>query len=201
MFFAKLFVPTLLLSATQGFKVMDNVLSAQDIRELEQSKICDGATKKSFYQVDSRILSKLPLEHSSDDSAVSLRARSIETTTHEHQDRHWGSGDIVQDSVAFVFLNTNPDAQFVHGDGHSVPVKAGTMVQFPGAVSHYTQVNSGNVQLVGPFHVNTLTPVGTFDDEGFINPPVNIPTDLALNLVLAFFALLGVIAVAVTALS
>jgi hypothetical protein len=58
--------------------------------------------------------------------------------------------------VAFVFLNTNQDAHFVHDDV-SVPVVEGTLVHFNGAIPHHTIVNSGVVQLLGPIYSNDFT--------------------------------------------
>ena len=57
--------------------------------------------------------------------------------------------------VAFVFLNSNPDAYFQHGD-MSVPVVKGSLVYFNGRVAHNTVVNSGVVHLLGPFEVGPL---------------------------------------------
>ena len=71
--------------------------------------------------------------------------------------------------VAFVMLNSNEKAHFDHhgeeydrdGDGGMcVPVVKGKVVHFDGSVPHNTIVNSGFVQLLGPFHASSMTSVG-----------------------------------------
>jgi len=62
--------------------------------------------------------------------------------------------------VAFLMMNDNDDAHFVHGST-SVPVKAGNLVSFNGNVMHHTVVNSGSVKLLCPISVNSLLSVGT----------------------------------------
>jgi hypothetical protein len=64
------------------------------------------------------------------------------------------------EEVSFVFLNDNPNAFFVHGDDR-IPVVAGNMVIFRGGqVKHYTEVESGEVHLLGPFGARSLESVG-----------------------------------------
>lgn len=60
--------------------------------------------------------------------------------------------------VAFVALNTNRHARFVH-DRQEIPIRRGTLVVFPGNVEHQTVVESGEVQLLGPFTLKDLRPV------------------------------------------
>jgi hypothetical protein len=88
------------------------------------------------------------------------RGRIVSTTTMtvsspQHVDHYPAGTDgkrrrVDQDRVAFVVLNTNPDAYFVHGDV-SVPIVEGSLVHFIGGILHNTIVNSGSVQLLGPF--------------------------------------------------
>jgi hypothetical protein len=74
--------------------------------------------------------------------------------THSHQDHRWDMDrDLVQDKTGFIFLNTNPDAEFVHGE-ETIPVIAGALVIFAGNVVHNTVVRSGSVRLAGPFHIS-----------------------------------------------
>lgn len=63
------------------------------------------------------------------------------------------------DRVGFVFLNTNPDAHFVHGES-TVPIVEGRMVLFDGSIPHNTIVNSGSVKLLGPFDAKDFRAVG-----------------------------------------
>jgi hypothetical protein len=83
----------------------------------------------------------------------------IDTTTSIHHDID-GDGTLVQDKVAFIFLNSNEDAAFSHGDSEHVPVKAGTMVVFDGDVPHSTIVKSGSVRLAGAFRLDSFSAVG-----------------------------------------
>lgn len=187
------FVALILLSnGVQGFRVVDNVLSAQDIQQLQHNKVC-REKQRDFFHVDANMFDKLQLPMPPTGESFQIQARSIESTTRSHQDRHWDSGKVVDDTVAFVFLNSNPDASFVYG-GTTVPVEAGTMVQFAGSEPHYTRVNSGSVQLAGPLDVTTLQPVGA----DTIDPPIELPPDLVLNLTIALFAIIGVIGLAIT---
>ncbi len=64
-----------------------------------------------------------------------------------------------QDRVVFVVLNINPDAYFVHGDVQ-IPILEGSLVHFMGGIPHNTIVNSGSVQLLGPFDAKGFTGVG-----------------------------------------
>jgi len=65
------------------------------------------------------------------------------------------SGEVVNgdEDVAFVMLNSNPDAYFQHG-GTSVPIVEGSLVYFNGSTPHNTVVNSGRVHILGPFVIN-----------------------------------------------
>ena len=97
------------------------------------------------------------------------RGRIVSTTTMtasspQHVDHYPAGTDgkrrsVDQDRVAFVVLNTNPDAYFVHGDV-SVPIVEGSLVHFIGGILHNTIVNSGSVQLLGPFDAKRFTSVG-----------------------------------------
>jgi hypothetical protein len=97
------------------------------------------------------------------------RGRIVSTTTMtasspQHVDHYPAGTDgkrcsVDQDRVAFVVLNTNPDAYFVHGDV-SVPIVKGSLVHFIGGILHNIIVNSGSVQLLGPFDAKRFTSVG-----------------------------------------
>jgi hypothetical protein len=87
---------------------------------------------------------------------MEVRTSFINRTTDAHLDRVKGTG---HEYVSFVFLNTNDDAYFVHGDTE-VPAVAGSMVTFAGDVYHHTRVNSGHIHLLGPFDSKTYEPIG-----------------------------------------
>ena len=92
------------------------------------------------------------------DFDLEVRTSLIDRSTQEHVD-HYSNGDKVHEDVGFVFLNTNPDAHFQHGED-VVPIKAGNLVTFKGDVSHNTVVKSGQVHLLGPFDMVNFKGVG-----------------------------------------
>ena len=97
---------------------------------------------------------------STDTQQQLVPTRVIRDTTRSHQDRFRDdTHGLVEDDVVFIFLNTNTDATFVHGNDITT-VEAGSMVRFRGDVPHHTVVKKGFVQLVGPFHAASLKPVG-----------------------------------------
>ena len=55
-------------------------------------------------------------------------------------------------NVAFIPLNSNPDAYFQQG-GMSVPIVKNSLIQFKGNEPHNTVVKSGVVNMLGPFQV------------------------------------------------
>jgi hypothetical protein len=74
----------------------------------------------------------------------------------DHEDKEDFSWDVVEEEVSFFFLNDNPNAFFVHGEDR-IPVVAGNMVFFHGGqVMHCTEVDSGEVHLLGPFKTHSL---------------------------------------------
>ena len=108
------------------------------------------------------------------DEATLFNTQVIDATTDKHVDSYLvpdGERRLVENDkrVAFVFLNTNQDAHFVHDDVY-VPVVEGTLVHFNGAIPHQTIVNSGVVRLLGPIYSNDFTAtVGT-------SSPTALPT-------------------------
>jgi hypothetical protein len=90
------------------------------------------------------------------DETPLVNTQVIGATTDKHVDSYLvpdGERRLVENDkrVAFVFLNTNPNAHFIH-DNVSVPVVEGTLVHFNGAVPHQTIVNAGVVRLLGPIY-------------------------------------------------
>ena len=101
-----------------------------------------------------------------------LPLTTVTDTTDEHVDHlEAGAGSTVpkDEVVAFVFLNTNPDAHF-ELDGECVPVVKNNLVTFNGGHSkHRTVVNGGEVRLLGPFHAKSMEAVGPGDCDA--GPP------------------------------
>jgi hypothetical protein len=104
----------------------------------------------------------LPIEH---DRELEITKSIITETTERHVDfivnKRERRMDPLSHDTIFVFLNTNPEAEFVYGDDERVPVIAGDMVIFSGGeVEHNTEIKSGNVHLLGPFESRKLDLVG-----------------------------------------
>ncbi|KAL3773858.1 hypothetical protein ACHAW5_008718 [Stephanodiscus triporus] len=92
---------------------------------------------------------------------TTLTASSAQHVDHYPADSDGKRRSVGQDRVAFVVLNTNPDAYFAHGK-MSVPIVEGSLVHFIGGIPHNTIVNSGSVKLLGPFDVKSFIGVGNF---------------------------------------
>ena len=90
----------------------------------------------------------------------SIPVTKMTGTTKVHVDRHHDSGEPVDGKVAFIMLNDNADAVFVHGSTE-VPAKAGKLVVFDASVPHNTQIARGTLSLAGPVDLRRLTPVGS----------------------------------------
>jgi hypothetical protein len=145
-------------------QVVENFLTACETDQLLQVEIDTFYSEtKSFGAgcISGSVVERLQLatgkECKSDDedweAGANIATTFITGTTNRHQDYYDPEiigGEPVSDEVAFIFLNDNPDAEFVHGE-IKVPVVAGSLVTFMGNVKHNTVVRSGNVRLAGPF--------------------------------------------------
>ena len=94
----------------------------------------------------------------------SIAVTKLTGTTETHADYHYSYSDSfgvekAEDKVAFIFLETNPDATFVHGKA-KIPSEAGKLVVFDGGVPHNTQVERGTLSLAGPLDIKRLSFVG-----------------------------------------
>ena len=94
----------------------------------------------------------------------SIPVTKMTGTTKVHVDRHHDSGEPVDGKVAFIMLNDNADAMFVHGSTE-VSAKAGKLVVFDSSVPHNTQIARGTLSLAGPVDLRRLTPVGGCVDD------------------------------------
>jgi len=91
---------------------------------------------------------------------VKLQTRFIDQSTQPHVDRYHHNGEVVDDDVMFVALDSNPDAHFTHGDS-SIPAVAGRLFRFNGSIKHGTTFNGGNpIRLLGPFSTKNFASVG-----------------------------------------
>ena len=88
----------------------------------------------------------------------SIPVTKMTGTTDVHVDGHHDSGEPVDGKVAFIMLNDNAHAMFVHGSTE-VPAKAGKLVVFDASVPHNTQIARGTLSLAGPVDLRRLTPV------------------------------------------
>ena len=102
----------------------------------------------------------------------SLRSRVVpitlvRKTTAVHRDHRWNDdgtpGEVVNDKAAFIFLNTNKDAFFVHGDD-TIAAEAGKLLVFDGRIPHNSLIRKGDMRIAGPFQLETFNMVGTLDE-------------------------------------
>jgi len=83
----------------------------------------------------------------------------LHSTSPVHVD-YYKEEDMIQpvsknDVLCFLFLETNDDAHFNHGET-CVPVVAGNIVSFDGSTPHNTVIRSGSVSLLGPLNAEEL---------------------------------------------
>jgi hypothetical protein len=169
-------------------------LNSEDCRILREQPIVKGKTrilkrylKRLLYVIDQvegrqdggRKLQDLDIYR---DIIVQVPRKDISVSTALHRDGYREgdhNGKSAVGNTAFVFLNTNKDAWFVHGDAR-VPVEEGKLVIFPSNEPHHTviQGNQG-VQLLGPVDTDFLVAVGGFSsvtvDVNGENPVVSAP--------------------------
>jgi len=86
---------------------------------------------------------------------------------------------MVTGNNAFVFLNDNPSAQFHHGKSLPIPAKEGTLLIFPGAEWHWTEVAAGDLHLFGPMDTDYLLTVGFTDAPS--DAPSEVPSETPSN--------------------
>ena len=102
------------------------------------------------------------------DESKPVVIKTMSSTTQEHFDQRVmeEGAPQVDGNVAFIFLNSNPNASFVHGKGGTeIPVTAGTLVTFPNE-PHYTNIKSGIVQIAGAFTASAVNGGKLFDFAG-----------------------------------
>jgi hypothetical protein len=155
-----------ILSIYKNFLAPDEIEFYKNIPVSESNKgSCKGADRVfGHVNLDKNMRSRIQdasqkscsIDEDGDIEEMEVRTSLIHRTTDAHLDRVNGTG---HEYVSFVFLNTNEDAYFVHGDTE-VPAMAGSMVTFAGNFYHHTRVNSGHIHLLGPFDSNTYEPIG-----------------------------------------
>ena len=122
-----------------------------------------GAGRGDISSIELGIFGSSEVRRQATETSSVLPLTTVTGTTDEHVDHlEAGAGPTVptDDIVAFLFLNTNPDAHF-ELDGECVPVVKNNLVAFNGGHSkHRTVVNGGEVRLLGPFHAKSMEPVG-----------------------------------------
>ena len=106
-----------------------------------------------------------------------IHTTTIVDTTEPHIDHVRdadGTSHPVTTSTAFIVLNNNNNARFSF-NGMSIPVMRGSLVRFNGGDhKHHTIIESGSVDLLGPFEGESLRRVGISDSgDGFI-PGCNV---------------------------
>ena len=120
-----------------------------------------GAGRGDISSIELGIFGSSEVRRQATETSSVLPLTTVTGTTDEHVDHlKAGAGPTVptDDVVAFVFLNTNPDAHF-ELDGECIPVIKNNLVAFNGGHSkHHTVVNGGEVRLLGPFHAKSMEP-------------------------------------------
>ncbi len=101
-----------------------------------------------------------------------VQTKRFTETTQLHRDSYTneqglrqGVGESDNGMVGFIFRNTNEDAHFETDDdgGFCFPVREGTFMSFDGSKPHQTIVNSGHVELIGPFLLSSKALFGVGD--------------------------------------
>jgi hypothetical protein len=159
------------VSASSAFKVAKGFLSNSELDHFLQVKPTEQGHYNRIHgltKIDASLVDRLKgvgaaksvqTGHNAEIKTTHLTQSSAPHIDHveDQEDFSW---DVVEEEVSFVFLNDNPNAFFVHGEDR-IPVVAGNMVIFRGGqVKHYTEVESGEVHLLGPFGARSLESVG-----------------------------------------
>ena len=77
------------------------------------------------------------------------------------------------EQVGLFFQNTNPDAYFETDDGDlCIPIVEGTFVSFDGSMPHRSVVNSGSIDMIGPFDLSSTELISVWT----ASPPPTPPT-------------------------
>jgi len=97
---------------------------------------------------------------------LAAQVKTMYDTSKPHTDCFTKDQKPVSDeTVSFIFLNSNPDAAFVHGD-QRVAVEAGKLVTFRGDEVHNTVIDRGFVRLAGPISSGSMLKVHVLLNEG-----------------------------------
>jgi len=161
---ALLLVETISSAEGKGVRQFKNFFDEQDIHDLLSSSF-----QHDVYQHVANLktsqMDALQQQFKGKESCLAdpiVRIKTMSESTDKHQDHRitQEGAPIVDGDVGFVFLNSNPDAAFVHGDEEVLP-EAGKLVVFNGRIPHNTVVPSGSVvRIAGPFYLQTLEPIG-----------------------------------------
>jgi hypothetical protein len=91
-------------------------------------------------------------------SGVHILTNHVTETTDPHTDYNPTTLESIENDVAIVFLNTNPDATLLVNGEYAADVEEGTLAIFPGgSVSHHIEIKEGKdggfVHMFGPLEV------------------------------------------------
>ena len=187
-----------------GISVRRNFLSSSDIASLNNRGECkddlSNPASPSFRtrgilpaSIRRKLTTVLP---DREGSSGEVQFTIIEGTTPIHTDCVMDDEggilpgvDINDVETVFIFLNTNPNAQFVYSPNHvsngneevRVDVVAGDLVRFKASTFHRTELSDGFVNLLGPLTsvnnriqaVQTTPNLNTLDTQGV---PFNVTT-------------------------
>ena len=80
------------------------------------------------------------------------------------------------EQVGLFFQNTNPDAYFETDDGDlCIPIVEGTFISFDGSMPHRSVVNSGSIDMIGPFDLSSTELISVWGLGFGTNPPPSPP--------------------------
>jgi hypothetical protein len=90
-------------------------------------------------------------------SGVHILTNHVTETTDPHTDYNPTTLESIENDVAIIFLNTNPDATLMVNGEYAADVEEGTLAIFPGgSVSHQIEMkekDGGFVHMFGPLEV------------------------------------------------
>lgn len=116
-----------------------------------------AAMSAAFVKKLQRTAGIFPLANIQDDNEeeVFIQTTTLTATSERHTDNYLDDDQSpVNSRVGMIFLEDNDEALFDHGD-FSIPIKAGTFVDFDSDVAHNSIIRGGQVRALGPFELTT----------------------------------------------
>jgi len=163
------FQPSLVEAMAVDLKVVPNSLPStlmtnnlfSDMAVVDEGKARQRG-KEAYLSAESihKIKETMGILPVSSPEGMFVATTKIQKTTQRHTDYYTDAQGVVRPAekdVAFVFMNDNPAAYFEYNGELSVPVIKGSLVRFNGLQLHNTVIESGTVELLGPFEGDWLS--------------------------------------------